>query len=198
MTRSEMKVFIKESVNEVLGILPEDNPFGVIAQFEGPTELLHAAKAVRGQGYRRFDTFSPFPVHGMPKAMGIRFSLIPLLSFGGGLTGCIAGFAMQYWMNGVNYPIVISDKPFFSLPAFIPVMFELTILLAAFGAVFGMFFINRLPMFYHPVFKNAAFARVTADGFFLTIEARDKQFDPQRTQELLASLGGRNVALLEP
>lgn len=177
---------------------PEPGPYGILARFESPAELVRAAAEVRKAGYRRFDTYSPFPIHGISKAMGLNFSLVPFLVLGGGVTGCLGGFVLQTWINVVDYPLVVSDKPYFSLPAFIPVIFELTILLAAFGAVGGMFAVNLLPMLYHPLLKKELFRRVTDDGFFLAIQARDKRFDPVQTRRLLESLGGQNIDLVEP
>jgi len=185
-------------VNMLLGKLPEDNPFGIVAEFKGPGGLLEAAKATRDAGYKCFDVHSPFPVHGMNRAMGLRRSDLPWVILGGGLTGCIGGFALQYWVSAVDYPLVISGKPFNSIPAFIPITFECTILISAFAAVLGMLFFNFLPMLYHPLFKYKHFKRVTTDGFFLTIEARDKKFEPDEAEEFLDSIGGRNIALLEP
>ncbi len=189
---------LREIIAMVVGASPRENPWGIVAEFEGPGQLLAAARALRQAGYRRYDAHTPFPVHGMNEAMGLRPSRVPLVALAGGVTGAALGLAMQWWINAVDYPLVISDKPILSWPAFIPVTFELTILLAAFGAVGSMFLFNFLPMLYHPLLKHERFGRVTDDGFMLSVEARDPRFEPQATRELLASLGGDHITLLEP
>jgi ActD protein len=189
---------VRETLALLAGKLPEDSPFGIVGEFTSPGALLKAAGAVRKAGYRRFDTYSPFPIHGMDKAMRLRWEWLPWLVLGGGVTGCIGGFALQIWVHVFEYPLVISGKPHFSLPAFIPVGFETTILLAAFGAVGGMFALNLLPLWYHPLDKHSRFARASDDGFFLSIQARDANFDPDTTRELLESLGAIQTELLEP
>jgi hypothetical protein len=166
---------------------------GYLVEFDSPEALLAAARKVREEGFTKWDTFSPFPVHGMERAMGIRATRLPLLVLGGGVTGAVLGRLLQWWTNAHDYPFRISGKPFDSLPASIPVMFELTILLAAFGAFLGMLALNGLPRFYHPVFRSARFARVTDDRFFLAVDADDPRFDRERTRAFLASLGGTNV-----
>ena len=162
---------------------------GYLLEVETPDALLAAAETVRDAGYTSWDTFSPFPVHGMDRAMGIRPTRLPLFVFGGGATGAILGWALQHWTNAVDYPFLISGKPLSWLPAQIPVIFELTILLAAFGAFVGMLAMNKLPRFVHPLFSSARFARATNDRFFLAIEADDPKFDETGTRELLAGLG---------
>jgi hypothetical protein len=134
----------------------------------------------------------------MNRAMGIRGSWVPFVVLGGGLTGGLSALALQYWIHVIEYPLVISGKPFNSLPAFIPVTFELTVLLAAFGAVGGILIFNLLPMLYHPLLKSARFARATADGFFVSIEARDAKFDSAGTRRMLEALGATHVEELEP
>jgi hypothetical protein len=189
---------LKRTLMTLTGRLPDTNPFGIVAQFDNPHELLRAAETMRDAGYREFDVHSPFPIHGMNKAMGIGRSLLPWIVLGGGMTGCAGALTLMIWINVVDYPIVISGKPYLSLPAFIPIVFELTVLLSAFAALGGMLLLNFLPMLYHPLMKNPEFARATSDGFFLSVEAWDPRFDPDDTRRLLESAGGRNIALLEP
>jgi hypothetical protein len=189
---------LPEPARILLGFLPEDDPFGMLARFPDPGALVGAAQAMRRAGYRRFDAHSPFPIHGMERAMGIRRSPLPWLVLGGGLMGFCCGLGLQIWINVFDYPLAISGKPFLSLPAFVPVTFDLTVLFAAFAAIGGMLLLNFLPMLYHPLLKSRAFARATRDGFFISVEARDPLFDAERTRELLESLGGKNVELLEP
>jgi hypothetical protein len=166
---------------------------GYLVEFETPEALLSAARRVRDEGFTRWDAYSPFPVHGLERAMGIRSTRLPLVVLGGGVAGAVLGRLLQWWTNAFDYPYRISGKPFDSLPASVPVMFELTILLAAFGAFLGMLAFNGLPRFYHPVFRSARFARATNDRFFLAVDADDPRFDRERTRTFLGSLGGTHV-----
>jgi hypothetical protein len=136
-------------------------------------------------------------VHGLDQKMGVRPTALPWVVLGGGFTGFLTGLVMQWWMNAINYPLVISGKPLWSVPANIPVMFELTILFSAFGAFFGMLVMNGLPRFYRPHFRSERFRRATDDRFFIGIEARDRSFDPVRNRELLRSLGASHVEVIE-
>ena len=171
--------------------------FGVLAEFRTPGTILEAAGKVRRDGYRQFDCHTPFPVHGLEHAMGVPPSKVPWIVLAGGLTGFAIGLSLQWWTSTIAYPLIIGGKPLFSYQAFVPVTFELTILLSAFGAVFGMFALNRLPMFYHPVFRSSHFRRASDDRFFISIEATDPRFDLSRTRSFLESLGGENVTVLE-
>jgi len=169
---------------------------GALAQFDSPRALLQAAERVHEAGFRHFDCHSPFPIHGMDEAMGLKRSPVGYIAGICGLLGGGFGLWLQWWTSTVDYRLVISGKPFFSYPAYVPVTFGLTVLLAAFGAFFGMLVINRLPQWYHDVFHSDRFARVTDDGFFISIEARDKKFDRQQTVAFLESIGGSPVELL--
>ncbi len=169
---------------------------GLLAEFENPAALLKAASAVRDKGMKRWDCHTPYPVHGMDQAMGLKRSKLGWVAGIMGLIGGSFGLWLQWWTSAVDYPLVISGKPFFSLPAFIPVVFELTVLLAAFGAVLGMMHFNRLPRLHHPVFYSERFARATDDGFFISIEAEDPQFNPSELKELLNGLGATSVEIL--
>lgn len=164
----------------------EASLYGVLAEYETPQQLLRAASAVREMGYKRWDTFTPFPIHGIEGAMGIRPTILPWLVLGAGITGCAVAVLLQWWTNGVNYPWIVSGKPFFSLPANIPIIFELTVLFSAFTAFLGMLALNRLPQFSHPLDLKERFSRATNDRFFLLIQAQDDRFDPIETRELLA------------
>jgi hypothetical protein len=170
---------------------------GYLVEFEDPDALLAAAAKVRDEGYTRWDTYTPFPVHGIDRAMGIRPTMLPMLALGGGVTGGFLGWILQHWTNAVDYPFLISGKPFSGLPAQIPVMFELTILLAAFGAFVGMLFLNKLPRFNHPVFQSERFARVTDDRFFLAVAADDPKFDRESSRAFLEALEGATVEDLD-
>ncbi len=183
---------------------------GLLVEFESPGALVTAAERVRDAGYRHWDTHSPFPVHGIDEAMGIRPTRLPWLVFLLGLAGCGGGLALQWWTNATSakqfpfldvilqgYDYVISGKPIFSLPANIPVTFETTVLAAALAAVIGMLAMNNLPSWANPLLASQRFRRVTSDRFFLTIAARDPQFDEQRTHALLSGLGGVAVERIE-
>lgn len=169
---------------------------GVLARFENPAELIDAAKKVRDAGYEKFDCHSPFPIHGMDDAMGLKRSPLGYIVGGMTLTGATIGMSLQYWIAAIEYPLVISGKPFFSWQAFIIVTFALFVLFGAFGAVFGMFHLNRLPRLHHPLFYSDNFARVTDDAFFVSIEVEDKNFDEKKTQAFLTSIGGNDVELV--
>lgn len=171
--------------------------WGVLAEFENPAELLHAAQKLNDLGYRKFETWSPFPIHGMDDAMGLSGSKVPWITLGGGLTGLSIGLLLQWWTGAVDYPLVIGGKPYFAWQFALPVTFELSILLSAFGTVFGMFALNMMPRPYHPLDKVPAFRRVTDDKFFLSIEVSDPLFDMEATQKLLDELGGTGITVVE-
>ncbi len=170
--------------------------YGVLAEFRDPGELLHAAEGVHAAGYRRFDTHSPFPIHGMDGAMGLGNSKVGIFSLGGGLTGLALGYLLQWWTGAVDYPLNISGKPAFAIEPSVPVMFELTILFSAIGAVIGMFALNGLPRPYNPLFYSERFAAASDDAFFLHVASNDKFFDVEQTQDLLRSLGARHIELV--
>jgi hypothetical protein len=171
--------------------------WGVVAEFANPAELLHAAQKLHDLGYRKFETWSPFPIHGMDDAMGLSGSKVPWITLGGGLTGLSIGLLLQWWTGAVDYPMVIGGKPYFAWQFAVPVTFELSILLSAFGTVFGMFALNLMPRPYHPLDKVPSFRRVTDDKFFLSIEVSDPLFDMEKTQELLSELGGSGLTVVE-
>jgi hypothetical protein len=168
-----------------------------MAEFTGPKELLQAAKAAYEAGYRRMDAYSPLPVDGLAEALGFRHTRVPLLVLTGGLVGCAGGFFLQYWISAMDYPSNVGGRPYNSWPSFIPVTFELTILVAAFAALLGMLALNGLPMPYHPVFNVPRFVQATRDRFFLCIEAIDPKFDRERTKAFLESLGPSTVSAVE-
>lgn len=175
----------------------ERQVYGLLAEFSNPHTLLHAAEAMREKGYRYYDTHSPFPIHGMDRAMGLGNSKVGFFSLGGGLTGLAVGYLLQWWTSAVDYPINISGKPFFAVEPSVPIMFELTILFAAFGAVAGMFALNGLPRPYNPLFYSERFTRATDDGFFLHVAASDDKFDEEDTAKTLREIGALNVELVQ-
>jgi hypothetical protein len=169
-----------------------------MAEFIGPSELLAATRRAYAAGYRRMDAYTPFPIEELSDALGHTHTKLPLIVLIGGLVGCFGGYFMQYWVAAMAYPVNVGGRPFHSWPAFIPITFECTILVAALSAVFGMLALNGLPMPYHPVFNVPRFALASRNRFFLCIEARDKQFDRHATREFLESLGPREVTDVEP
>jgi len=176
--------------------LPPGELFGALAEFATPAELYHACEGVRDAGYTRWDAHAPFPVHGLERAMGLKASLLPWVVLVMGLGGAATGMGLQGWVSTIAYPLVISGKPFFSWPAFIPITFELGVLGGAFGAVLGMLAMNQLPTLHHPLFSSKAFERASDDGFFISIESWDPQFDRDRTVDLLRRLGAKEVELV--
>ncbi len=185
----------------------EPRVYGLLAEFEDVDTLMHAARGVRHAGFAMWDCFTPFPVHGLNRAMGLRPTMLPFIVLLCGLTGAAIGIAMQLYINATEidgvptifqgYKIIFSGKPYASGPAFIPVTFEVTILLSAFGAFLGMLGLNRLPRLHHPVFKSARFRRVTNDRFFIAIERDDPLYEGDRTRRLLEELGATSIEQLQ-
>lgn len=171
----------------------EKKLYGLMAEFDTTTEIVEAAEKVRDAGYTKTDAFSPFPIHEMDEALGIKRSILSFLVFGGGIMGGLAGFGLTFWTHVIEYPIMVAGRPHFSFPAFIPPIFELTILFAAFTAVFGMIILNGLPSPYHPVFNVPRFNLASREKFFLLIEADDKQFDYEETKKFMESLNPQEV-----
>ena len=172
-------------------------PYAIMAEFDTPAAILHAAQKVRDNGYRHWDVFTPFPIHGMDGAMGMKNSIVGWFSFIGGCTGYTTGMLMIYFMNAVDYPIVIGGKPMFSPFAAFPPSYELTILFGAFGALLGMLFLNRLPRLHHPLLKNSRFAQATNDRFFVVIESSDPKYSENETRRLLETTGSKHIELVE-
>jgi hypothetical protein len=171
--------------------------YGYLAEFDKVDELLTAARQVRDAGFTRWDTHTPFVIHGLDAAMGIKKTVLPYVVFLAGLTGTAAGLLLQWWTNAIDYPYLISGKPYFSLPANIPVAFETTILFAAISTLIGMLALNGLPKLSHPLFGSRAFKRVTDDRFFISIEATDPLFDRATTRKLLESLSALQIEEVE-
>jgi hypothetical protein len=171
--------------------------WGLLAEFERPEELVTAATRAREAGYRRMDAYTPFPIHGLSDAMGFVPTKLPFIVLAGGVVGCLTALGMMWFSTTIHYPLNVGGRPFASWPAFIPITFELTVLFAAFSAVFGMLGMNGLPMPYHPVFNAPRFAFASRDRFFLCIESRDALFDVTNTRAFLEGLGAREVVTVE-
>jgi hypothetical protein len=171
--------------------------YGIIAEFDTPADLMHAAEKIRDSGFRKWDVFSPFPIHGMDTAMGLKNSMVGWFSFIGGVTGYTTGMLMIWWMNAVDYPIVIGGKPMFSPFSAFPPSYELTILFGAFGSLGGMLFLNRLPRLHHPLLKHRRFELASHDKFFLVIETADPKYSESETRKLLETLGSPRIEMVE-
>jgi len=171
--------------------------YAIMAEFESPAAILHAARKVRESGYRQWDVFTPFPIHGMDGAMGLKNSRVGWFSFIGGCTGYTTGMLMIWFMNAYDYRIVIGGKPMFSPFSAFPPSYELTILFGSFGALLGMLFLNRLPRLHHPLLKNRRFALATHDRFFMVIESNDPKYSENETRRLLESMGSKHIEFVE-
>jgi hypothetical protein len=171
--------------------------YGLVAEFTTPADTMHAAEKVRDAGFTRWDVFTPFPIHGMDKAMGIKNSKVGWFAFIGGVVGYTSGMLMIWFLNAVDYPIPVGGKPMFSPFGAFPPSYELTILLGAFGAIGGMLFLNRLPRLHHPLLKHRRFAQATHDKFYVVIECEDPRFSEAEARQLLEAAGSRHIELAE-
>jgi hypothetical protein len=175
-------------------------PSLVLAEFTTAHDVVHAAEKVRDAGYQKWDTHTPFPIHGMDRAMGLKDSRLGWIVISFALTGLTGAFVMMHWMNGIDYPTIVGDKPAGApgtLPSMVPILFELTILLSAFGSVLGMFHLNGLPRHHHPVFESDRFRSASDDKYFISIEAGDPKFDVKATRELLEGAHASHVEVIE-
>ena len=169
--------------------MPEAPLYGLMAEFATADEILAAARRAREHGYRQMDAYAPYSVEGLAEELGMGHTRVPFVVLGAGLVGAGAGFFMQYWSMAVDYPFNVGGRPHNSWPVFIPITFEVLILVASFAALLGMLFLNGLPRPHHPVFNVPRFDRASQDRFFLCIEATDPRFDLQGTRDFLAGLG---------
>ena len=174
--------------------MKRDPIYGIMAEFDSATALVDAARATHQAGYQKIDAYSPFPVEGLADAIGFHKNAVPLVVLIGGLIGGLSGYALQYWISVISYPINVGGKPYHSWPAFIVVTFEMTILFGGISAVFGMLALNGLPMPYHPVFNVPRFAFATKDRFFLIVFATDPKYSPGTTRSFLEGLGPRSIS----
>ena len=168
--------------------------YGIMAEFDSPSDLVAAARRTYEAGYQKIDAYSPFPIEELAEAIGFHSNAVPLVVLIGGLIGCLSGYALQYWISVITYPINVGGRPLHSWPAFIVVTFEMTILFAGLAAVLGMLALNGLPMPYHPVFNVPRFAFATKDRFFLMIFSTDPKFNPVDTRRFLEGLSPRSIS----
>ncbi len=178
--------------------MPETSKaYGILAEFDAPAEVMHAAEKVRDAGFTRWDVYTPYPVHGMDEAMGMKNSKVGWFAFLGGTSGYTLGMLMIWFMNAIDYPIIVGGKPMFSPFAAFPPSYELTILLGAFGSLFGMLFLNRLPRLHHPLLRHKRFSLVTHDKFFIVIETADPKYSATETRGLLEAAGSKRIETVE-
>lgn len=176
----------------------EQKPYGLLAKFDTQERLVAAARRVAAAGYRYFDAYTPYPVENLPRAMRLKGSYLPFIILFGGLVGALTGFFGQAFATVIDYPLNIGGRPLLSWPAYIPITFELTVLFGAFTGVFGLFFATRFPQPYHPVFNSEDFnEHASQDAFYLDIEAKDPQYDLEKTRSFLQGLGAVEVTEIE-
>ncbi|MFN0132632.1 MAG: DUF3341 domain-containing protein [Phycisphaerales bacterium] len=180
--------FVTESGAEV---------YGVLAEFHTPSSVYQAAEKVRDKGFTRWDVFTPFPIHGIEEAMGVKRTILPVIMACGAFTGTFLALLMQWWMGAIDYPTVVQGKPHAAWEPWVPITFELSILLGSFTVLIAMLMLNGLPRWHHPLFASDRFLRVSQDRFAIAVEAVDPKFDPHEVRRLLESAGAKHVELIE-
>ena len=170
--------------------------YGLLARFESPEDLMKAAVKVRDKGFQKFDCHTPYPVHGMDDAMGLKRSILGYIVGVGAVGGATVGMLLQWYVSNVDYPIVISGKPLFSWQAYMIITFVLMVLGGALSSLLGMFHLNRMPTFSHPLFNSKIFEKATDDYFFISIECEDPLFDEKKTVDFLSSIGGKDIEVV--
>jgi hypothetical protein len=176
---------------------PQQIIHGLLAEFENPAALLRAAARMRDNGCKKFDCHSPFPIHGMDEAMGLKRSPLGYIVFMVAAVGLAAGVLLEWWTSTVAYPLVISGKPFFSYQAYGPVAFAVMVLTSSFTALIGMLVLNRLPRYFHHLFQAKNFEKITNDGFFISVEKEDPYFDLEITRKILIEAGAKSVEVVQ-
>ncbi len=175
----------------------ESGIHGIMAEFDDPNAVVAAARRTSEAGYKKINAYSPYPIEELSEAIGYRRNYVALTVFVCGLLGALGGFALEYWTSAIDYPLNVGGRPLLSLPSFIPIIFECTVLVASFGAFIGMLTMNRLPEPYHPVFNVPGFSRASQDRFFICVEADDPKFSLVKTRNFLESLGAKEVTNVE-
>jgi hypothetical protein len=170
---------------------------GLLAEYDSPKNVYHACEQIRDAGFKKFDSYTPFAVHGLDKAMGLGPSYLPWLVLLAGITGAVSAMGFMIWTSVYDYPLNIGGKPTWSIPAFIPITFEVTVLLSGLTAVFGMFFLNGMPTYYDPLFNIEKFKKVTDDTFFVMIESKDKLFNIDQTRVFLENTKAKSITVVE-
>lgn len=173
-----------------------EKPSMMLAEFDNPAHLLEAAEKLKNAGYKKFDCHSPFPIHGMDDAMGMKRSPLGWMVGFVAFFALLGGFTLEWWTSAVDYPLVISGKPFFSYQAYGPVAFAVMVLSSAFTALLGMMALNKLPMWYHQLFNSDKTAKISNDGFVVSIESKDPLFDRKKTKDFLEEIGGQNLEVI--
>jgi hypothetical protein len=176
--------------------MSKQKQIGLLAEFENPHALLDAARKMNNEGFKDFDCHSPFPIHGMDDAMGLKRSPLGFIVFFFAAGALLAGITLEWWTSAVDYPIVISGKPFFSYQAYGPVAFALMVLTGAFASLIGMLILNKLPLFHHPLFSSTKFEKVMDDGFFVSLSAEDAKFELEKSKKFLEKIGGKNIEVI--
>lgn len=171
--------------------------YGIVAEFATPASVYHAAEKMRDSGFAKWDVYSPYPMHGLDEAMGVKRTILPILVATGAFTGVGLAYLMQWWMSAVDFQIVVQGKPYGAWEPFVPITFEMGVLFAAFTSLFGMLALNGLPRFNHPLFRSERFLSVSDDRYMIAVEAEDPKFDPEQTRAFLESLGGTDIELIE-
>ena len=172
-------------------------PYGIMAEFDSPAAILAAAKLVRDAGYRRWDIFTPFPIHGIDKVMGLKNSMVGWFSLAMGGGAFLSGMGLLWFTNAFDYPLIVGGKQMYSIPmSFVP-SYILMVMGGAIGALVGMLALNQLPRLNHPLLNNARFEQVSRDKFMLVIGANDDKFSAVETRRLLESIGGQHIEVVE-
>ena len=199
---------IVQTVADYLPVVPKPRPkyvtengkrvHGLVAEYATPADVYHAAEKIRDAGYKKWDLHSPFPLHGIEEAMGVKKTILPYIVFQVAMGGVLVGFAMQYWITAVDYTgFAVQGKPYGAWEPLVMVTFELGILHAAFAALLGMLMLNGLPRWNHPLFSSDKFLGTSQGTFMIGIEATDKSFDPEATRRLLEDTGGTEIEIIE-
>ena len=175
----------------------KNNEYGILARFKGPHELLVATEKVRDEGFTKFDCHTPYPMHGLDDAMGLKRSILGYIVGAGALGGASLGLLLQWFVSTIDYPIVISGKPYFSWQAYMIITFVTMVLGGALSALLGMFHLNHMPTYNHPLFNSEVFKRSTDDGFFISIESDDEKYKTKETQDYLKLIGGLDIEVIE-